>query len=635
MSAAWTHEQLNDYLDDRLSSNARARLESLLQQDHQAHDALRELQQQRARFRAVPRYQLGPDFAANVIARLPAGSMAGVADHGPTADGPGTPDSVAESSIEIAGSRRFTGSTAWGSVGTWRMIAASMATLAATLLLVFVFGGRWPLSPDSVSQRSDGSIPQPTSQPTSESTPGQLVTTESNADSDELQRPDKSGVANPQPPDAAASGVFAGEPSGVDAKKQDMLGIESKAGVKDALEIRPDRIGQLAQANKGFAAPAGGSGRADLPDSPAETGNAAAEVAEIADAEARTASSKPADFEALSDGRLPGDFVRSAASEGAAETGSESASPSRLVKREAATVYYYDKVLQIQTGPADVQVVQRFLQESSGDGQVLDDAGRLAYRQVELNTNAGRRGVNTRDDPAADPQPVADIGDQFKTDAATLNLQPGRPNLVVVEATPDQMTEILRRLGGQQTVLVDQTMKNPPPGDSADELRDNTEGDKGGGLGGGAGLGGDADRLRGSAMSRNQTGLPDDTGSAGGRGLAENMPQPAASAAAGMSDGPPVAPGGFQPAPAENRPSDEISWRPLQPLPFRTAGGQDQPMPEAAGDSGADVLLFQGAVLDRVEKEKSLAGSALRLRYLLVLQIDESQATPPAAVDDR
>ncbi len=114
MSEFWTEEKLNDYLDGRLTEVKRAHVEAHLSQHPADAETLREFQQLRAAIQTAPRYRLGHDFPQQVIAtiRQRSGETALVA-----------PASTGNKS---------------GLYGSWRLAAAAITALAASLVLIVV-----------------------------------------------------------------------------------------------------------------------------------------------------------------------------------------------------------------------------------------------------------------------------------------------------------------------------------------------------------------------------------------------------------------------------------------------------------------------------------------------------------------
>ncbi len=141
MSITWTNENLNDYLDDRLSPADRAELETIIRNDAVAVDSLRELRRMRIDLRKAPRFQLNKDFAARVVASLKQGDNPSLAD--PIAGNSGIatfatpPSSISVSSV---------------SVTTWRAVAVAMTTIAASLLLIILVRPELP-GRETVGQR--------------------------------------------------------------------------------------------------------------------------------------------------------------------------------------------------------------------------------------------------------------------------------------------------------------------------------------------------------------------------------------------------------------------------------------------------------------------------------------------------
>jgi hypothetical protein len=124
MSAAWTHENLNDYLDDRLTPADRSQLETVIRNDAAAIEALRELRQMRIELRKANRFQLDADFAARVVSAIASPSKLlssadqSAADAALTVPVPGTPVPAPPSAMN------------------WRGAAAIILTLAASLLVI-------------------------------------------------------------------------------------------------------------------------------------------------------------------------------------------------------------------------------------------------------------------------------------------------------------------------------------------------------------------------------------------------------------------------------------------------------------------------------------------------------------------
>lgn len=132
MSTTWTDENLNDYLDDRLSSTERAELETIIRKDAVAIETLRELRRMRAGLRKAPRFRLKQDFAARVVAALNVAGLKQINDQSPV--GLINTESETDSAAELT--TRASSSSL--SASTWRTIAITMTGVAASLLLILI-----------------------------------------------------------------------------------------------------------------------------------------------------------------------------------------------------------------------------------------------------------------------------------------------------------------------------------------------------------------------------------------------------------------------------------------------------------------------------------------------------------------
>lgn len=132
MSATWTTEQLNDYIDDRLNAHERAELESAMNDDPSARQAFEELKKIRALVRKAPRFKPRKSVAPGVVQSI-----------GQTAlqDTP-----VSEPVLSLYGRSP----TALGNLD-FRTAAASIISLAACLLLAVLFVPSPPANDDQLA----------------------------------------------------------------------------------------------------------------------------------------------------------------------------------------------------------------------------------------------------------------------------------------------------------------------------------------------------------------------------------------------------------------------------------------------------------------------------------------------------
>ena len=127
MSTTWTNENLNDYLDERLSPAEREELETIIRKDAVAIETLRELRRLRVSLRKAPRFKLNQDFAARVLAGLKQ------TDEQPLLE---TIDKTTGIDSDTSPATAALASSL--SASTWRSIAITMMAIAASLLLILI-----------------------------------------------------------------------------------------------------------------------------------------------------------------------------------------------------------------------------------------------------------------------------------------------------------------------------------------------------------------------------------------------------------------------------------------------------------------------------------------------------------------
>jgi anti-sigma factor RsiW len=132
MSATWTNEQLNDYIDDRLNAHQRVELESAMKEDPSARQALDELKKIRSLVRKAPRFKPRKSLAPVVVQAI--GSQA-------------SQDRADRAAPQPVLSQRETTSANFGNFD-FRTAAAAIASLAACLLFVILFAPS-PLQKDA------------------------------------------------------------------------------------------------------------------------------------------------------------------------------------------------------------------------------------------------------------------------------------------------------------------------------------------------------------------------------------------------------------------------------------------------------------------------------------------------------
>ncbi len=608
MSATWTNENLNDYLDDRLSSTERAELETVLQQDMRAADALHEMQQVRDQLRSAPRFQLPANFAASVVAGLAAN-----ADSGPQ---PGTrPESATGQSRQRAALSQF-----WAS-GSWRSAAATIATLAATLLLV-VFAGPWPASTEPNARVANPEVAD--GQRANEGEGGGgikldragAVLTEQAAADDEFSRaPDfASGEISP-PGDSISDAVIRrtpgqGESSGGVESDSEIVAPGTRSNLPGNRESSSDPAAAAPASQPDLARnqPARSSGGGDNP--LADMPNAdARDAVETADTVETAGAMESADANRSSDERWAGGADRQRRGAGRTalpapsspietESPLEKNSMTAESHKEISGRHEYYEILQVTTSWANLKQVEQFLQ--SPDHSPLSVARRGEDLQfLKQLSDEGQDSGDGSDDS----------GEQEEVRASKLdNRITSNSQVVEVVATPGQMEVLLEKLGGQNMVMKEPAARfqfTEKFDDDMQSLDPQSGGWGGGGLGGG-------EQTEGKSEQRNPAGADSDAGAADG------LAMPGVGAEVAADDL------------AASR--KKIIWQQL--LPKGQTASQTAETGKLRKD---DVDDNDDARYRRFEQSQpvagqagALAGPAPQFRYLLILNIDDSAVAPPA-----
>jgi|GEM_PF-1773487 len=149
MQNEWNDSLLSAYLDDELSGEERAAVEARLRESTEQRQALAELQQLRESFQALPRFELGDDFSARVMAAAVAAEVQ--AEQQNTASElarmPGAP---ATTPVERAPASRTSRRLAY--------VAGAVAAVAACLLVIVQMGGGLSDSPSDVPNGLESNV---------------------------------------------------------------------------------------------------------------------------------------------------------------------------------------------------------------------------------------------------------------------------------------------------------------------------------------------------------------------------------------------------------------------------------------------------------------------------------------------
>ncbi len=138
MSATWTNEQLNDYIDNRLNAQQRAELDSAISEDPAARQAFEDLKKIRKLVRKAPRFKPHKSLAPGVVQSIGQPAL------------PDTP--VSEPVLSLYGRSP----TTLGNLD-FRTAAASIISLAACLLLAMLFVPSPPANDDQLADSTPAS----------------------------------------------------------------------------------------------------------------------------------------------------------------------------------------------------------------------------------------------------------------------------------------------------------------------------------------------------------------------------------------------------------------------------------------------------------------------------------------------
>lgn len=599
MSTSWTTELLNDYLDDRLSPEARAELEQTLREQIGARETLRELQQLRNRLQAVPRYRLPGDFARTVVDHL---ETATPSPERPAAAGP-------QATIAPSGN------------GSWRVPIAMIATLAASLLLIVIIRP-WALNPDHLAARgADEAAAKPASAPASQV--------------DGAARPFE--PADSRLPDAQAVVGEAGKLAGDAPLDDKRLGRKGPAGMESAGESERTRaeavphdgkeVPQSLRMRLSEDQPAAESvDPAAMPGPPARGRSDTRQANRPAGIREKTNPPGPPAPPRANE-KMIGNKADPDQQEGRllqAETGptaGESAGMPGLAGRTKSMLYYSlpDRptavVVEVETTAENWQAANRFARSLGRPG---NEPGETAVEPLNRQQARNPESTLNRETEGLAFGGGRETGDDTGHPAAEAGILDPVPSYIVVDTTASNIEQVLARLGGTRNVI----LGHLPDVEPAAGFATGSPGGGGGGPGGGSqGSGGDDGMVGRSAARGNQ---PDSA--------EPDTPKPETRR---RSDIEAAGDGDSAAEPATNalpEGQDEFYWAPY----FRADDGLTRSGPSIHwflnSTPGDQADAEPGTPVDHVDRQGQdppVTAEPVQ-RFLIVLRIVEWPAAPPA-----